>query len=277
MLLRRAFLTVFGCAALYAVGVGCGLTADFSNLQGGVRDSGASLDVSAPDAPLTDGAAPGDAASGFCASLKTTPKLCRDFDEGASVGSGWTQLDVYNAPDPAVDTSLFTSSPASFLSSMKVASGSPASSRVLESLPVLAPSVHAEFQMLLPSGGGPYELFAIHEVTQDGSTYGIFYKLNNGDLSLYVGTLGDDGGVLTNTYPLGPPPATWLHVEMDVEISDTASITVKHDGAVVVSETNVPTATHSRQTLFVELGFYSNAAATARVNFDDVVLDWPSL
>jgi hypothetical protein len=131
--------------------------------------------------------------------------------------------------------------------------------------------------MLLPSGGGPYELFAIHEVTQDGSTYGVFYKLINGNLSLYVGTLGDDGGLIANTYPLGPPPATWLHVEMDVEISDTASITVKHDGAVVVSETNVPTATHSRQTLFAELGFYSFTAATARVNFDDVVIDWPSL
>ena len=47
------------------------------------------------------------------------------------------------------------------------------------------------------------------------------------------------------------------------------------EGAVVINEPNLQTSTHSRQQLFVELGYYSNAAATAHANFDDVVVDWP--
>jgi hypothetical protein len=59
-----------------------------------------------------------------------------------------------------------------------------------------------------------------------------------------------------------------------MDIGDHGSLVVKHDGATVVNEPDMQTATDDRSQVFVELGFYSPNGATARANFDDVIVDW---
>jgi hypothetical protein len=111
-------------------------------------------------------------------------------------------------------------------------------------------------------------------VAPDGKNYGFFYKQEGGNLLVYVGTLHNDGGLTQYVYQLGAPPATWLHVEIDVDVGDHGTVLVKHDGLVVVNESDVQTATDGRSQLFVELGFFSPNPATAHADFDDVVVDW---
>ncbi|HEY8090789.1 MAG TPA: hypothetical protein VIF09_23165, partial [Polyangiaceae bacterium] len=74
-------------AAIASVGaasvVGCGLTADFSGLQGGTRDGG-TLEA-ALDGSSDDGAEASTGDAGYCASLETPVHFCADFDEGQPV------------------------------------------------------------------------------------------------------------------------------------------------------------------------------------------------
>lgn len=255
----------------------CGITADFGGLQGG-----AAVDASAPDATTThdagDEAAPpeagvgGETSSGFCGSLPVAPKLCADFDEGKPVDTGWTLRDATPHAIVAVDANGY--SPPGSMQSAITPDDVPASARLQQAVPVLATHVHMELKMLLPTGGGPFELVALHEEAPDGKNYGFFYKQENGNLLVYVGSLHADGGLAQYVYPLGAPPATWLHVEIDIDIGDHGAVLVKHDGAIVVNETDVQTATDDRRQLFVELGFYSPDGATAHADFDDVVVDW---
>jgi hypothetical protein len=259
--------------ALAAWATACGLTADFSGLQGGVRD-GAVEDAGAAEAP-PEGEASDDGSSGFCASLSPKPRLCADFDEGLPVGAGWTTVDVSQGQTVSVDPSVSYSPTASLLSAVSPMGTGYESGRLEESLPVLASHVHAEFKVLLPGGGGPFELFSLQQITPDGSYYGLYYKEEGGKLVAYVSALGSDGMMHGKVYPLGAPPVTWLHVEIDMDISDTGTLVVKHDGAAVVNAVNLPTSTPTRAQLASEIGFFSPNPATAQVHFDDVVIDWP--
>lgn len=278
-----AFLAIL--AAAFS-GAGCGLTADFSGLQAGVRD-GSVADVGAAgptDAGAADVARPAaDAArdGGFCASLTTPVKFCDDFDEGQTVTAGWSSTDIYQGSSVLLDYTYY-SPPASFLSMIDMNS-SPASARLQEDLPIDTPHVHMEFELLLPQVGGGvnFELCALHEPVALGTTYGVFYKYVDGNLQLYVRTLDDDGGETDTTTMIGPPPSDdagpggdWLHVEIDTDISESATIVIKHDGVVVVDMPNVDTATNSRASMFVEVGYYSFMAASAIAHFDNVVVDW---
>jgi len=268
---REARRIVIGSVAVGASLAACGLTADFSNLQGGTRDAGpADADVGAP--PLLDGGNQGDASSGFCASLSPAPRLCADFDEGLPVDTGWTLLDVTPNATVKVDT-VFFSSPGSMLSAVTPADV-PASARLHEAVPLQTTQLHVEFEMLLPSGGGPFELCAIHETAPDQTDYGLFYKEEQGSLLVYVGTLEEDGGLQQFVYPLGAPPSQWLHVAIDFGIGNPGSVVVHHDGVEVI-DASVPTATAGATQIFVALGFYSPNAATARASFDNVIVDWP--
>jgi hypothetical protein len=284
---RRAVF--FVSAAVTALLVACGLTADFSGLQGGAplgsADAGpgfdaAQADVARPEASGDDAPAGADAPDagadanlGFCASLSPAPRLCADFDEGQPLQAGWTLLDLYPAGMMAkLDTNAL-SPPGSFLSAINP-SGAPSSARLQESVPALSSHVHVAFAMLLQPTDGQFELCALHEVTQTGATSGLFYKEEGGKLLTYLDTLSSDGGTTGIVHQLGAPPSGWLHVEIDMDVSDTGTVVVKHDGVVVVNDTNVPTATPSRVQLFVELGYYSSAAATGTANFDNVVVDW---
>ena len=171
-----------------------------------------------------------------------------------------------------VDSVAF-SGPGSMLSAITT-DDVPASARLEETVPFQATQLHVELEMLLPSGGGPFELCAIHESSPGAPDYGLFYKEEKGSLVVYLGTVEEDGGLAQYVYPLGAPSAQWLHVAIDFGLGDSGSVVVRHDGAVVVDATGVPTATAGATQLFVALGFYSPTAATARANFDDVVVDW---
>ena len=131
--------------------------------------------------------------------------------------------------------------------------------------------------MLLSNGGGPFELVAIHQSASLTSPddYGLFYKEEKGNLLAYLDALQDDGGLAQFVYPLGAPPAQWLQVVIDFEFGNPGSLKVTHDGAVVIDESAIPTATSGAKQLFVAVGLYSPNGATARANFDNVIVDWP--
>jgi hypothetical protein len=282
VILSAKHIVALGAAALVA----CGLTADFSGLQGGVRDAGL-VDASLPpaDASQLDGSTTPDSMSdviisdevstGFCESISPPPKLCADFDEGEPVGTGWTLFDTTQGQTVSVDTTTSVSPPGSFLSLIEGNDGTPESARVAESLPVLSNHVHAAFDLLYMGGEGPFEIFAVHELTTDGNTYGLFYKVQGGQLLVYIVARLEDGGLVQNVYPLGAPPSTWVSVDIEMDIADSADVVVTQDGAVVVNAIGIDTSTDDRSQLFVEVGFYSPNAASAQANIDNVVVDWP--
>jgi len=203
--LLAPLVALAACAAL----AGCGLTADYSGLQGGGHDSGLGTGdgaSSVPDASILPDAADAadasdasdaldasagsedapDSAASFCASLSTAVKLCTDFDEGEQItmtdSAGWNYTDEYGGAVTAVSTVQSFSPPASFFSTVNP-SGAPSSARLEENLLTTPSSVHIEFEMLLtPSTTGTLELAALHEVLADGTTYGLFYREVNGAL-----------------------------------------------------------------------------------------------
>jgi hypothetical protein len=257
--------------------VACGLTADFEGLQGGTRattEAGANVDAASDAFAEASGDAGTEAAPAtFCASLATPVKLCTDFDEGQPVDAGWYATDLYGGEAISVGTPAF-SPPGAFQSAINP-TGAPASARLEESLPTLSPHVHVEFEMLLTPSDGTLELAAVHEVTSDGTTYGLFYREVASALQVELKTLTDDGGMIDQVWPIGAPPATWTHVTIDMDVSDSASITVQQGGTAVVTETNQTTSTPSRTAMFVELGFYSFTPASGQASFDNAIVDWP--
>lgn len=263
-------IAVFGATSAAA----CGLTANFDGLQdGGPADAG--FDRSTRPGDGGDGGAPeATAEGGFCASLSTPVQFCDDFDEGQTIGAGWSQTDVYQGSTIALDNVYF-SQPFSFLSSINE-NTAPSSARLLENVPIDTPHVHMEFEMLLPPSTGQFnfELCTLHEPVDSGLTYGVFYKYQNGNLLVYLRTLLEDGGESDLYNVIGAPPAGWLHVEIDCDVSGSGTVVVKHNGAIVVNDTDANTSTLSRTDMWVEVGFYSNDPATAIAHFDNVIIDW---
>lgn len=276
--MRRTLVAVAVIALAGGLAAACGLTADYSGLQGGTRDAGPGDDTGVGlDAP-TDVAADGGVETavpdaGFCASLSPQPHFCADFDEGQPVGAGWSSTDVWQGSTILVDGTYY-SPPGSFLSQIFAAS-SPGSARLQEDLPTNASHVHVEFELLVPQiATANLEVCTLHQPVADGTTYGLFYKYENGELLVYVRTLGPDGGLADFVGKIGPPPSGWLHVEIDTDVSSSATIVVKHDGAIVLSAPNVNTSTDTRASMFVELGWYAFDPTSALAHFDDVVIDW---
>ncbi len=282
------------CAALFSAGLvvlgvagtaACGLTADFSGLQGGTlpdaslasgSDAALAPDAGAPADATPDGtidAGGSDAAPGFCASLATPVKLCTDFDEGQPVDAGWGATDLYGGQ--AINLTAMAFSPPSAFQSAVNPSGAPASARLLQALPTASPHVRLEFEMLLAPSDGTFELAVIHEVIGDGTTYGLFYREVGSALQVELLNLAGDGSVFDQTWPIGAPSSTWSHVVIDLEVADAGSFTVQQDGQVVVTQTNVPTSTPTRTALFVELGFYSFEPGSGEASFDNAIVDWP--
>jgi hypothetical protein len=274
---RRDFVSLAAIALACAPAAACGLTADFSGIQGGTRDAG-TRDAGGDVTTVADGGAGADGSgsggdAGFCQSLTTPVHLCADFDEGASVGAGWSSTWVSQGQSISVDGTYY-SPPGSFMSLIS-SNFSPATARLQEDMPNFGPShVHMEFELLLPQLSGNLEICTLHEPVANGTTYGLYYKYQDGNLLVYVRTLADDGGEVDFTAPIGPPPAGWFHVEIDTDVSPSATIVVKHDGAVVVSQSNVNTSTDTRASMFVMLGYYSFNPADALAHFDNVIIDW---
>jgi hypothetical protein len=278
-------------AAVALLACACGLTADFSGLQGGTKggpdasapaDAGGLADVTdaggSPDegpADAGDTGEGGDGGPGFCASRVTPVKLCTDFDEGKPVQTGWEATDVYGGAAISVGTPAFSGSGA--LLSAVNPSGAPSSARLEQTVPTQSPHVHLEFEMFLVPSTGTFELGAIHEVTSDGTTYGLFYREVGSTLQVQLRSLLADASVYDKTWPIGPPPSpsNWVRVALDMDVADMGSFTVTQDGTVVVTQTNVPTSTPSRADLFVELGMYTYAPASGQASFDNAIVDWP--
>lgn len=204
----------------------------------------------------------------------TTPvKFCSDFDEGAPLESGWGAIDVYGGQAVRVDATAF-SPPGSFFAAINP-SGAPASARLLQAVPTTSPHVRVELEMLAAPGDGTIELAVIHETAPDGTTYGLFYQSVNHVLEVRLKTLMGDGTVFDKRWAIGPPSSGWTRVAIDVDVAVAGSFTVRHGGAIVASDTNVPTSTPSRTAMFVELGLYSFTPTSAEARYDDVIVDWP--
>ena len=272
--MRRGARSVVASLAICTL-PSCGLTADFSGIQGG--------ELGQPDAtsPASDARAAADDAEGatdagppmpFCASLASSPRFCADFDEGNPVSLGWTLVDATVGSTVALGGVAF-SPPSAFLSAVDPSTDR-SSARLQQSLPLQASRVHLEMRMLVAATAGDYELCALHEDTAQGVNYGIFYKLEGGALLVDLRTLSGDGGVTSKVYPLGAPSKTWMHVVVDVDLGASGHLTLQHDGVTVLDEA-VPTSTPSRTKLFVALGIYSAQRASMQASFDDVAIDWP--
>ena len=271
-----------GCAVPFAAAsLACGITADYSGLQGGARgglDAGSATDAAEPIDVVADATSPspsdaGEAGRPFCASLATPVKLCADFDEGGPVDAGWGATDVYGGAAISVGTNAY-SLPGAFLSAINPG-GAPSSARLLQAVPTQSPHVHVEVEMLLVPGSGTFELAVIHEVTADGTTYGLYCREVGGALQVQLRSLAGDGSVFDQVWPIGAPPTGWFRIDLDMDVSDTGAFTVQQEGKVVVSQTDVPTSTPSRTAMFVELGFYSFAPASGQASFDNAIVDWP--
>jgi hypothetical protein len=264
-LVRRA--VVLGSVGATLCGLACGLTADFSNLQGGHADLDGGHDGET-GAQGSDG--------GFCASRKQRDpalKLCADFDTVATEDFLWSGKDLQNGGLTALSTEHF-SAPKSFESELKA--GGEGSARLKLGSPLRLSHVHAEFRLKLVPIDGDYELFGFHEDTSDGKSYGVFYKVK----ALMLG------------YEIRTPPACalpnpcwvdivrvkpdWMGVEIDFDVSAdaNATLTIKHDGSVVVSHANKKTSSGSSTNTYFELGLYGFQPDAAKAYFDDVVIDW---
>jgi hypothetical protein len=298
---------VRSCAALLSFGflavgplalIACGLTADYSGLQGGLRlglSDGAppppnadattdgALDAPSPvdgAGPLDAGSRDGDAApdasltsQGFCASLAVQVKLCDDFDEGQPIEAGWGAADLYGGEAIGLSSTAF--SPPSSFSSAVNPGGAPSSARLLQTVPTQSPHVHAQFELLLTPSDGTFELGAIHQVTADGTTYGLYYREVKSLLQVQLRSLSSNGTLFDQTWPIGAPSSGWVKVDLDLVVDeDAGSFEVQQNGSVVVSETNEPTSTPSRTAMFFELGFYTFDPGSGTANFDDATLDW---
>jgi hypothetical protein len=279
-------LVLGGLASLTGIAA-CGLTADWTGIQGGSRDGGApaELDANAPDVP--DGQAPPDApsasdaqptpdaAGGFCATLTTPVAFCSDFDEGGPVNAGWDTIDVYNTADTVTLGSTSFSPPSSFSSSLFDLLDPPLSARLVKELSTTATTVHMDFELLLSAAptSGTLELAALHE-NVNGATYGVFFEEVNGILQIAVRLENQYNA--PGPWTFGPPPAStaWTRFVIDIDVADSGSIVVREGGQVVVSATKVQTSTDDRNAMFVELGFYDNGSAAAQASFDNVILDW---
>jgi hypothetical protein len=269
-----AMIALSGAAGVAA----CGLTANFDGLQDGGPDAGhdtsTRLDSGVADTSQGQdtGTEPeGGTDAGFCESLTTPVHFCADFDEGAAVDAGWSGTDIYQGSTVSLDDVYF-SRPSSMLSQISD-NDAQGSARLVENVPTSTPHVHVEFELLLPPASGNFELCTLHQPVGD-TTYGVFYKYQDGNLLMYMRTLADDGGEIDVTNQIGAPPAGWLHVEIDCDVSESGTIVIKHDGAIVVNDMDVDTSTLSRASMFVEVGYYSFMPATAQASFDNVIVDW---
>lgn len=272
--MRRGARSVVASLAIGAL-PSCGLTADFSGLQGGSPEkadaASASSDAGA-DAGDAEGATDARPPAPFCASLAPSPRFCADFDEGNPVSLGWTLVDATVGSTVALGGVAY-SPPSAFLSAVDPSTDR-SSARLQQSLPLQASRMHLEMRMLVAATAGDYEVCALHQDTAQGVNYGIFYRLVGGALLLDVRTLSGDGGVTSKVYPVGAPSKTWMHVVIDVDLGASEHLTLQHDGVTVVDEA-VPTSTPSRTKLFVALGIYSPQRASMQASFDDVAIDWP--
>jgi hypothetical protein len=265
-------------ACVAAWSAACGLTADYSGLQGGARasaDGGEPVALDATSAASNESGGTTDASDAnpsFCTTLTTPVKLCEDFDEGEAVDAGWSATDLYGGEAISLSTTAL-SPPSSFLSAINP-SGAPSSARLLENVATLSPHVHVDVEMLLTPSDGTFELVVIHQVVANGTTYGLYYREVDSALQVELRTLGDDGSVFDQTWPIGAPPSGWTRVVLDMDVSDSGSFTVQQGGQLVASQSNLPTSTDSRTAMFVELGFYSFTPAAGQANFDNAIVDW---
>ncbi len=135
--------------------------------------------------------------------------------------------------------------------------------------------MHVVFEMLLTPSDGTFELAAIHQVTADGTTYGLYYREVKSALQIQLRNLASDGTLVDQSWPIGAPSAGWVRVDIDLDVADAGSFTVQHDGKVVLTETSQPTSTPTRTAMFVELGFYSFDPGSGQAVFDNAIVDWP--
>ncbi len=259
-----ALLASCGLLAWRAVS-GCGLTADWTGIQGGTPDGGA--------LPKADGGAGVGTPIPFCASLQTPVQFCADFDEGGPVQAGWDTVDLYNGAGTISLSPEAFSAPSSFQSALFDLT-SPLSARLVKQVTKTASHARMEFELKIESAptSGTLELAALHE-NVGMNTYGVFFEEVDGALRVEVRL--DNGIPAPGPWTIGPPPSGWTNFVIDVDISDSGSVTVQEGTATVLSASNVQTSVDDRDAMFVELGFYDNDSAAAQATFDNVIVDWP--
>lgn len=281
----RAALLLGTLLAIDVAVVACGLTADFSGLQGGPLPS---PDASAGDAePDEDADADGDADvpdGPFCQRRRDggTPidDLCADFDDLAKTSwgdFGWTDAEVAEGGTNQLSALAF-SPPRAYATAIK-AGPYPSLARLVREAPTNISRVHAEFRVRLDDRAGDNELLVLHLDDPATSTDGgLFYKEKDRRMVLETRVPGECATPNKCVLDLGgaPLPGAWLSVSIDAVLGDASAgrFRVLHDGKTVADQSNQATRVPGATRVFFTMGLYAFQPGDKGASFDDVALDW---
>ena len=282
--MRAAAFVAF--AGSFAASVACLTACGSSGESADPHPPGA--DAAPQTEPGPDGTAPGtdagtdsaDAAgdvvtSGghYCTTLAPQPRFCDDFDDG-DLTNDWTQSAVAPGALFQLDTSSFTSAPASF-HLIANATSMAAANNVLLRTTMFGVVKHAKlaFSVLLPSLTFTKGTIAIAQFYVNLDDVYTLYLRGPDDaanipmLEAYV------GGVTTrHMLTTLPPVGVWTRVALDLDLAGgKANVSFGADKALVAAPISVLTGTEAT----VRLGAIIDGPADAfEARFDDVIVDY---
>jgi hypothetical protein len=230
------------------------------------------VDADAANAPeVADTSDASDAPSGeggVVPSPCSAPHLhCDDFDFGP-LGNGWSQFDQGSSVTGSHDTVLHRSVPRSY---MVHANGTAGGAFMLVE-PFTAPNSDTVLRMevdvhieALPTGTTWVTLATFKRRMTTGE--GVNVQLDANGMRIQVAG--------AQTYVPDVPVGRWFHLRVDVRIHRTVgSYTISIDGTQRLARTGLATASTDGLEREFLLGATSSTPVTARIRYDNVVLDW---
>lgn len=278
MVLRRAVAPL-----LLVVATGCALTAldGLSNGATGTAsgDAGPEASADAPfDAPPLTDAGPDQMSpdAGFsCATLSPAPRLCVDFANGRLRSTGtptttdFEDQELASAPGPELDTTVFSSPPASARFAID-----PTTSRafLFRTFPVSTPA-RIEYSMSMRIDGPADGYLDLMEIRFGAIDSAIFLTMNGVAAQMSHAHSDGDGGTQYDETPLGRdiPRGTWTRIAWVIETGASPTLSISLDGASVVTKKPLATFTTTTGVTFIAGYTDCNVTGNLRLWTDDIV------
>jgi hypothetical protein len=271
---RRVWLAAMAAMAFLGVAAACStFSSNASSDDAGGPDAGeaAPTDGAAPDGAGADTGPAGDASDAavdgpYCQRLSPQPVLCADFDEGRPPGEGFGST----VGAPTVDDAFATSPPAS----MRIENGpggTTAVTRIFAQEYIAYQRFAFDVLMGEPDGGA---------APSNGRILALRGASATASCSVYVDfspsfviSLAPTGATETSlAWADYPPPSTWSHVEIELELGDAGAVlvSVTVDGKKTIPSTTT-TCSSIAGFLALDVGLLGSGAGVVR--FDNVVFD----
>lgn len=242
-------------------------------------DAGPESSADAPfDAPaLADGGTDQTTPdTGFsCATLSPAPRLCVDFangrlrSAGAPTSTDFEDQELVNATAPELDTSVFSSPPASARFAVD-----PTSTRafLFRTFPVSTP-VRIDYAMSMRIDGPPDGQVDLMEIRFGNIDSAIFLEMDGVAAHLSHAHSDGDGGTQYDPTPLGRdiPRGTWTRIAWVIETGASPTLSISLDGASVVSKKPLATFTTASGVTFIAGYTDSSVTGGLRLWTDDIV------